>query len=311
MKCPNCLAEIKYKERSNNQCTKCRGTFVFEPKAHPLGLTDTYFSKIIDKLSANGTIFFTLDQLRFAANRKRMRQSGADGGFAVIAVVSMIAAVLTGWKIAAGVFLFWLCFFVYRVFFTTRTVSLKQSETEFRLFVLEPWERVHRDSLSHLIRKNLEGDALKKDLRGFLLCDSRELMNFLIANDAEKNLGLNVSTDLQLPKIKNRLDLPIFVLHDASIDGCKFFEKAESLYEQNAEIFDIGLRPRDVEQFELPVFREKNPANVTLKRLTEKENIWLNKGFYAPLFVLKPAQLIRFVNEKIERKFPSDETSDE
>lgn len=309
MKCPNCFAEIKYKERVNNQCTKCKGTFVFEPKTHPLGLTDTYFSKTVDKLSANGTIFFTLDQLRFAVSRKRIRQSGANGGFVVIAVFTFIPAVYNNWKIAVAVFLFWACFFVYRIFFRTKIVSLKQSATEFETFVLKPWEKAHKNSLSHLIGKDWEGKDLKKDLRGFLLCDSPDAANFLVANKTDKNFRLHVSTELQLPKRRNRLDLPIFVLHDASNSGYAFFEKAEKLYEQNTEIFDIGLRPQDVKRLELAIFREPNPAGVNIKRLTNEENKWLGKGFYTPLFALKPAHLLRFMNERIERNLPAIEKS--
>lgn len=309
MKCPNCFAEIKYRERSNNQCTKCFGTFVFEPKTHPLGLTDTYFSKTVDKLSANGTIFFTLEQLQFALNRKKFRQADTFPFFFVVAIVTTI---LTFAFLASfGVFVasFWTIFLVYKKLNPTKTVSIKQTLSDFYDEVLMPWKKVHDKSPTHLITKNFENEDLKNALQGFLLCDQKSTVNFLLANNLEKILRVSITDEIDLPQRKNRLDLPIFVLHDANIEGYKFFEKAEKLYERNTKIFDIGLRPQDVKQFELLIFREPNPSGVNIRHLTDEENKWLTKGFYTPLFVLKPAPLLRFVNERIKRNLPTIEKS--
>lgn len=307
MKCPNCFADIKYKERSNNQCLKCNGTFVFEPKTHPLGLTDGYFSRTVDKLSDNGEIYFTLEQFHFALNRKKIRQSDLTVLLIIFAIITSVSAFFIFSVAAIFVVLFWTCFFIYRFFYKVKIVSLQQTLTEFKDDVLQPWKKAHKNLPSNLVMKQLEGDNLKDKLRGFLLCDTNSTATFLIANKMEKSLGLSVSNDVDFPRRKHRTDLPIFVLHDASRAGFDFVEQIKRIYENDREIFDIGLRPNDAKVFELPVLRQKSTSQTNVIELTIEENKWLNQGFYTPLFVLKPSHLLEFVTDKIERNFVSNE----
>lgn len=309
MKCPNCLAEIKYRERSNNKCTKCDGTFVFEPKTHSLNLTDTFFSKTVDRLSANGTIFFTLEQFQFALNRKRFRQADSFPFFFVVAILTTILTFVFLAPFGVFVIIFWTIFLVYKKLTSTVTVEMKQNLSEFYDDVLMPWKRVHTFSPSNLITGNFENEDLGNSLQGFLLCDKKSTVNFLLANKTESFLRVSITDEIDLPQIKNRPDLPVFVLHDASIDGYKFFEKAEKLYEKNTEIFDIGLQPNDVKQFDLEIFREPNPASVNIGHLTDEENKWLARGFFTPLCAVKPEKLLRSVAAQIKRKLPSIEKS--
>ena len=308
MKCPNCFADIKYKERRNNQCPKCFGTYVFEPKTHPLGLTDDYFSRTVDKLSDNGEIFFTLEQFHFALNRKKIRQSDLTVLFVIVAIFTSVIAFFIFGIAAILLVLFWMSFFIYRFFYKEKTVAVRQTLPEFKTEVLQPWKTAHKSLPPHLIVKTIDGANLKDKLRGFLLCDTNSTATFLIANKLEKSLGLSVSNDVDFPRRKHRTDLPIFVLHDASREGYEFAERVKRIYESEREIFDIGLRPNDAKVFELPVFRQKIASRINVIELTTEENLWLNKGFYTPLFVLKPSRLLEFVTDKIERKFVSNES---
>lgn len=307
MQCPNCLVNIRYSERQDNQCLKCNGTFVFEPKNHPIGLTDTFFTKTVDKLSDNGKTFFTPEQFYFSLNRKQIRQNNSLVVYIIFTVFTLIPAIVTSWKIVVIAALFWICFFAYRIFFASKTVSLKQEFHEFNSDVLLPWKSVHKNLPPNLIMNKLPNENLKQNQRGFLLCDTQSTVNFLIANKLGKSLNIYVSNDVNFPRHKNSRHLPIFVLHDASYEGCKFVAEIERLYENEQKIFDLGLRPHDAKELELARFRKKLLLSQNIRSLTNEENRWLAKGFYTPLFVMKPSHLIEFVSNKIERIFAETE----
>lgn len=303
MQCPNCFVNIRASERFHNQCLKCNGTFVFEPKTHPLGLTDTFFTKTVDKLSDNGKYFFTPEQFYFSLNRKQIRRNNSLAGYIAIAVFTFIPAIGTGWKAVVLAAVFWSCVFAYKIFVASKTVSLKQEFHEFNSDVLQPWKSVHKDLPPNLIMNKLANENLKQHQRGFLLCDTQSTANFLIANKLGKTLNIYVSNDVNFPKNKNHQHLPIFMLHDASYEGYKFAAEIERLYENEQKVFDLGLRPHTAKELELARFRKKLLLSENIRSLTNEENRWLAKGFYTPLFVMKPSHLIESVSNKIERKF--------
>lgn len=309
MQCPNCFVNIRYSERRYNQCLKCNGTYVFEPKTHPLGLTDTFFSRTVDKLSDNGKYFFTPEQFHFSLNRKQIRQNNSLVIYGFIAVFTLVAARVNSWNAAFIVAFFWICFFAYRIFFAAKTVSLKHEFHEFNYDVLQPWKSVHKKLPSHLIMHEPKKEDLKKNLRGFIVCDSQSMADFLIANKLEKNLNVSALNNVSFPKITHHRDLPVFILHDASFEGYKFVAEIERLYGNEQKIFDLGLRPFDVKEMELAIFRKKVLIAENFNDLTNAENKWLAKGFYTPLFVMKPSHLLDFISNKIERKFAEAENT--
>ncbi|WP_375477628.1 hypothetical protein [uncultured Nostoc sp.] len=75
MKCINCGADNKLKDRTANQgrCLKCNHLFAFEPTSMSnVQITDPFFAKAIADISANNTLFFTSKQLLyFLDNRLR------------------------------------------------------------------------------------------------------------------------------------------------------------------------------------------------------------------------------------------------
>lgn len=309
MKCPNCFADIRYSERRNNQCPKCFGSYVFEPKTHPLGLTDDYFSRTVDKISDNGKIYFTPEQLYFALTRKQNRKNDLDGFLLVVAIITIALAVCNGLiAVALIVGLFWAIFFTYRKFYAGKVIKLPQTFSDFDESVLQPWKMAHKKLPPHLITKKTDSEEFKKKLHGFLICDSNDAATFLNANKMDEKFNLFITKDFQNPRINSRTDLPIFVLHDAGARGYEFAEQIKKLYENDREVFDIGLRPNDVKVFELPIFRAKFPNQVNTPELTIEENKWLDKGFYTPLYVLKPSHLIEYVSGKIERRLAKTES---
>src|SRR5689334_23255250 len=96
MICPHCNTSLTYRERSGKTCGTCHKSFVFEPKGHPLGLHDLRFWKTLQKVSDNGRLYVTADQLRYALSRKPVAaQTRFPLGCGVIA--SLAAGVFVGW----------------------------------------------------------------------------------------------------------------------------------------------------------------------------------------------------------------------
>jgi DNA-directed RNA polymerase subunit RPC12/RpoP len=80
MKCIQCNTDNTLKDRTGNsgRCKRCSHRFVFEPTTMgKLKITDPKFKKTIDDLSANGSLFFTQDQLSYFLD-KRLRRSATS-----------------------------------------------------------------------------------------------------------------------------------------------------------------------------------------------------------------------------------------
>jgi hypothetical protein len=80
VKCINCDASNTLKDRTANmgRCKSCDRPFAFEPTAMPdsIRLTDPFFAKSIDDISAKSTLFFTPTQLYYLLNNKLGSRSG-------------------------------------------------------------------------------------------------------------------------------------------------------------------------------------------------------------------------------------------
>ena len=66
MKCIRCGTDNNLRERTNNQgrCKNCSHLFAFEPAImNEVKLTDGFFAKAINDISANETLYFTQKQL--------------------------------------------------------------------------------------------------------------------------------------------------------------------------------------------------------------------------------------------------------
>lgn len=75
MKCIRCGTNNTRRDRTTyaGKCRSCRHSFVFDPDSTRYELkniTDVYFQNILNKVSANQTLYFTANQLFYALNRK-------------------------------------------------------------------------------------------------------------------------------------------------------------------------------------------------------------------------------------------------
>ncbi|MEH2055114.1 MAG: hypothetical protein V7K97_02800 [Nostoc sp.] len=84
MKCIDCGTENKLKDRTVNQgrCLKCNHLFAFEPTSMSnIKITDPFFAKAIDDISANNTLFFTAKQLFYFLDNRLRKKSNSISQF--------------------------------------------------------------------------------------------------------------------------------------------------------------------------------------------------------------------------------------
>ena len=304
MLCPHCSQSLKYKERSGNTCSGCYKYFAFEPKTHPLQLSDTYFSKIINKHSNRDKLFYTSQQLQFAVSRKKVKSKSSIVALIIVAVITTIFALFISPPAAIAVILFWIVLIITKIIYSKKYVSLPQMPQEFESEVINCWKSAYKTYPSKLITKHKLHEDFNHNLNGILICEDYETAMCLSANEIDKKLHSAIVADPNkiTELLQKRANLTVYVLHGASIDGYEFFEKVKRRIGRQARVINIGLRPQAVMKSQLMKFREKSGTTANFNNLTSEENAWLNKGYYTPLFVLKPENLIKYVTNQITRK---------
>jgi len=73
MKCPHCLADLKYRDRRDGKCAKCRRPFALEPRGDVLGMSDLRLRRLAERLSEQGKCWYTAAQLGHAAVRNKIK----------------------------------------------------------------------------------------------------------------------------------------------------------------------------------------------------------------------------------------------
>lgn len=319
MICPHCNQNVLYKERSGKKCSKCSREFAFEPKTDSLGLHDVRFRKAIAKLSADGKVHFTAGQLQHFLSRKKIKNSFSQTrGFLIFAaivavVVNILLAVFSsfsGFLLLALVVAIVSVVILSVVWRTEGNLSLPVGEAEFETNVLRRWQSIYRQLPPTLVTKNLlPNQSVAENARGALVCSEPEILSCLTANRTAENLGLILlnpytSEPDKLDFVRRRRELPVFVLHDASAEGCSLkdaFVRKQLGNDRSRRVYDVGLRPKTAIKFNLMRLREKK-SSVSLPNLPElaqEEIAWLNAGNYTPLLALTPTQLTKLVTNAV------------
>ena len=321
MLCPHCNQNLLYKERSWKKCSKCGRKFAFEPKTDALGLHDQRFRKAVAKLGADGKLYFTCGQLQYFLSRKKLKNSFNRVRqllffimFAALAATIFLIVTLSSFILFSATFLIFAVFVVLLLISWKREgdLSLPQSNQTFEGDVLGRWREVYQQlPATFLTNHKLPAQHLVS-ARGALVCSEPEVLACLSANGTTENLGLLLlnarnpeKTSLEF--VQNRSDLPIFVLHDASIEGCLLRENfvcAHLADNQNRKVYDIGLRPKTALKAKLPQLRRKTTESLPgSSNLTAEEINWLDKGNYTPLLALTPARLVKLVTRSVNQGF--------
>ncbi len=371
MQCPHCGANLKYRERSDYRCSRCHKQFALEPKQNKLKLHDLAFRRRLDQVSQYGKLYFTADQLRYQVSRKQLTSLATPYpvwryGFCLI--ITFLALLLPSILI---VMLFpvpknlvlkfgqtqlnpqiWLplVVFVFIIGISIAIFLLYQrvhgdiapalSLPEFQHDVLGRWEQIYPGNLERLIRPDLlahlPDSPPASRMRGALVCDQRDILNFLQANRVPARLGLallplkepfSATQQAALDRLRSQPDLPVLVLHDASPTGWLLPYIVTRALQLSADqhVIDVGIKLADAMAQKMPTLR-KNLSDAQLKQLkthvpasvpmphadettqhslSTEEFEWLAKGWYTPLVALNPGKLIRMVARTARQHCPA------
>lgn len=99
MECLHCRRDLKYKERSNRRCSKCKQEFVFEPRENALYMSDRRLRAITQRVSANGKLVYTPEQLVFYAmrgpkGRTMDRKTKAAHRIAMVVISTVVVSIV-------------------------------------------------------------------------------------------------------------------------------------------------------------------------------------------------------------------------
>lgn len=333
MKCPHCNADQTYRQRGGRRCSNCKREFAFEPRTDPLKLTDARFTTIVAKLSAGGTLTYSVEQLRYALAAKVVRAqkptlaSSVFGCSAVLSFVafgaltfifeSLLAAIVTVLTIGLIAFTIW---YVRRgrPFYPKVPIERERFERD----VLDRFRKVYSHGPPGLI-----GGAqlqlldyrmpLPSQLRGALVCPERAVLDCLWANGFPEQSGLallpagppfTTAERDQLAVLRARPELPLLLLHDASPAGCLLAGAVAQGLDLGAgrRVIDLGLRPQTaIDRKLLAVGAPPDPATLerlrAQGRLAPEELEWLAQGRVAPVAALAPKRLLAIASRAAQR----------
>jgi len=69
MTCPHCRASLRRRERTGRRCARCGKAFALEPLETPFRLSDVRLREVARRLSRDGSLRFTGEQLYYAVQR--------------------------------------------------------------------------------------------------------------------------------------------------------------------------------------------------------------------------------------------------
>jgi len=299
MKCPHCLAELRYRERTGRRCFYCQKTFALEPRENVLGLSDLRLRGIAERLSGKGTYRYTARQLAHAvilqASKRRLqftsflswRWMNLLVPFSVIIFVILCVNLVILNSVASLIYLlriFLIFLFVvlvilipiYSLLFRKNPLDIKRFEqvlAQFEVHYIEPWEFIHGLLPGRVAEKEII--ALRQfhmplsRVRAVVASFSEDVLDCLRVNGLVEQLGLALLNPRRLTDfdrdvinlLRSRPRLPLLLIHDASLFGSLMATILRKEWELTPQhrIIDLGLHPRHVQQLRLP-WRKLRPS---------------------------------------------------
>lgn len=340
MKCPHCATELRYRERGRRRCSTCKREFACEPKQNPLALTDTRMQTTAGKLSANGTLFYTPDQLLYALSRQTLAKRRTATGCLVPALVgSLFFGIIVGLTSGSGLaglaaVLLLIGVGVLSEYFRReqhKHPRLPMGSDSFQAKILNRWQQIYGALPPGLLSANeltglTKSTAQPQPLRAVLACPEPDILVCLRANGLVEQLGLAL-LPAQAPRndaeaaivaaLRADPQLPLLVLHDASPAGCLLATGLPATLGLSSDqrVVDIGLHPRQaIEHGTLRLGAAPNgellaqlksraaQADIpTQPHLSSDELKWLEAGNYSPLLGLPAARLLKLVRAAVRR----------
>lgn len=323
MKCIYCSHDSKKSERTDGQCPSCHKSFAFDPTTGDP--TDAAFKAAIERVSGQGRVRFTPDNLYFELGRSKFGRAGGFGCliFVIGALTVSFALAWSPWALLPGLLLA-------GALASTHTMAQGLMRLDRDKFAgwLSRWTVVHGLPAGLIEGRALPAatsvTAMQSELEQYsfdrvVICDTRETVDLLLANNFhfENNCAvLSIGGypqsvfDIVLRMLKRNPKLQIFALHDATLEGCGMAHRLAhdpSWFAGLGPVVDVGLRPAHAEAFK--GLWEKNhgskPSWPRPAGVSEEEYSWL-RDYRLSLAAVRPEQVVKRLFRAIsERKSDS------
>ncbi|MFI6060548.1 hypothetical protein [Streptomyces sp. NPDC051286] len=322
MICPHCEKNLLRKERPNNTCSHCGRTYALDPKTNSLGLSDLRVRRIAVKVTEEGRIAVTPDQLWYALSRRRLKKGTFAPGCTEISLfVGLIVGVFSIFTgsvhlalIAGTLLLVAAGLVLARAAGAGRGFPV-MSRAAFRSEALAPWRYVYGGLPPGVVddAPPVPSPARTRAPSGaepgaVLLCPDRSITAFLDADGLPARYGIALAEDLDAVRALSTRG-PVIVLHDADAHGELLVRRVRADLGQRT-VINAGLPLRTVRGLAQAVpYRDKEgkPDRETMALLTElgeftkAELKWLGKGWCFPLVGMPPARLLAAVTRVAEQ----------
>ncbi len=301
MICPKC--SYNHKKRDGTVCTSCGYVFAFNPATD--GITDAKWAALMRKTSGNDTYHFTPNQL-YAAWCRSIRVAPASSAalWGLVWLTAGVVVLLFGaFPLRLG---YALCLFgvVLCGMALGRLGQTAPSREDFNL-TLNRWRQgntiellIDRRRLDEPPPQWSETDIYDYGVERVLIVDDERLVDFLVLNDfhAEQRTVVIAETGYPTyirPIVRKVLDetpdLPVYVLHDTSLDGLSLASRLPDLGfgVVSHPVYDLGWLSHEVEDIN------------RLKRLQMKH--WRGA---VPIDLLHPKALLMGLTAAIKNGVP-------
>lgn len=333
MKCIRCNNDCTFRERSNKTCPKCQGAFAFEPRTGDM-FTDVAFAKALEKASGNGGVWFYPEHLYYELARmiykkdKRVNVIGTMVAFGIPSGLfsGIIAAILFGSRglfVGAGIGATAAIF----GWFYHHTTLIKFKRATFDT-MWQRWLDIHgkphgllEPKAAHHGSKKLsspsEAQPFGQEMLNYsfdraVICDNPRTVDMLLANrfHFEHNCAVLTiggypqdSFDTVKAMLKNNPKLQVFVLHDATLNGCMMayqLAHESDWFKNHGRVIDVGLRPAQAKRFKGLLMEAPTITPHDTHLLQPNELDWLRK-YKLELAVIPPAKLMKLLYDAFHR----------
>jgi hypothetical protein len=322
MKCLRCGNDSKYKERTGGRCPQCHREFAFEPQSGGL-MTDAAFQGAIDAVSAQGRIRWGVEHLYYEVcrryRRKKMPPAGCIWVCAVIAAIALIIA-LVGASILAGAVAILAGVGALAVYFHRQQKTVSVPDWQFN-GMWDRWLKVHGTPPGLIVRQEqpaVRSRPVEPDLGDYsfdraVICDRARTVDLLLANNFHFENNCAVLSIGGYPHgpfetvrlmLKRNPRLQVFVLHDASVAGCKtafHLVNDPNWFPRHTKIVDVGLRPSHAKPFNGLLMESGRGPIPPGEGITQEEAVWLSQ-YTLDLAAIKPEQVLKRLFRAINRK---------
>lgn len=278
MRCPQCSNNQKYKDGMT--CNHCAWKFALNPKERPY-ISDMAFYKAVENVSGNGHYYFTHNQL-FAQVFRMIRRKGNINEIAFITGQCIIGSAALLFLMGVDFKSYLIPLFFLGAVLTVITLTRRFAITQSRILnIINSYNSLH--PLENMVNGKrfkgatppaLDNETVEYAPERILIVDGDDIADMLIMNRfhfQNKTLVLSAEKypshafDACQAFLRHHPDIPVCLIHDASIKGRRMKERVVSDGTWNinpANVRDLGLFPRDMQRLKHPMWLP-HPAGST------------------------------------------------